>query len=135
MVSLIWLPAESAAITRRATAPAHLSLNTARNLPGPVPVTATCRQVFPPFCETWTVALVTAAGAASCRCAAEKSTTCRPGGADSFSLSPGTEYPSVIIGWTTQVWPAGQLHPAGRTTPACLAEGQVHTVRLDAASP
>ena len=56
MVSLIWLPAESAAVTRSATVPACLSLNTARNLPGPVPVTATDRQVFPPSCDTCTVA-------------------------------------------------------------------------------
>ena len=135
MVSLIRLPAESAAVTRSATVPARLSLNTARNLPGPVPVTATGRQVFPPSCDTCTVAVLTAAAVASCRCAAEKSSTCRPGGADSFSLSPGTEYSSVIIGWTTQAWLAGQIHPAGSTAPACLAEGHVHTVRLDAASP
>ncbi len=135
MVSLILLPAESAAVTRSATGPADLSLNIARNLPGPVPVTATDRQVFPPSCDTCTVASLTAAAAASCRCAAEKSRTCGPGGADSCRPSPGTEYPSVIIGWTTQVLAAGQIQPAGSAVPACLAEGQVHTVRLDVASP
>jgi len=39
------------------------------------------------------------------------------------------------MGWTTQVWLAGQIHPAGSTAPACRAEGQVHTVWLDVARP
>ena len=76
MVSLIWPPAESAAVTRSETAPADRSLNTARKQPGPVPVTATGRQVFPPFTDTCSVASLTAAAEASCRWAAVMSRTC-----------------------------------------------------------
>ena len=135
MVSLILLPAESAAMTRSETGPADLSLNTARNVPGPVPVTATDRQVFPPSCDTCTVALLTAAARGQLQVR-------------------GGEVQDLLTGWGGLIQPqpgyrVRERHhrldhaglggradpPAGSTAPACLAEGQVHTVRLDVASP
>ena len=39
------------------------------------------------------------------------------------------------MGWTTHAFVSGQIHPAGSTAPACLAEDQVHTVRLEVLIP